>query len=48
VKQYLVSTYAIDAARLKSVGYGATKPVSPNTTDEGRQNNRRVELVKQP
>ena len=48
VKQYLVSTYAIDAARLKSVGYGASKPVSPNTTDEGRQNNRRVELVKQP
>jgi OOP family OmpA-OmpF porin len=48
VKQYLVSTYAIDAARLKSVGYGATKPAAPNTTDEGRQNNRRVELVKQP
>jgi OmpA-OmpF porin, OOP family len=46
VKQFLVSTYAIDAARLKSVGYGSTKPVSPNTTDEGRQNNRRVELVK--
>ena len=48
VKAYLVSKYAVDAARLKSVGYGATKPVSPNTTDEGRQNNRRVELVKQP
>jgi outer membrane protein OmpA-like peptidoglycan-associated protein len=48
VRQYLVSKYAIDAARLKSVGYGATKPVAPNTTDEGRQNNRRVELVKQP
>jgi OOP family OmpA-OmpF porin len=48
VKQFIVSTYGIDAARLKSVGYGATKPVGPNTTDEGRQNNRRVELVKQP
>ena len=48
VKQYLVSTYAIEPARLKSVGYGATKPVSPNTSEEGRQNNRRVELVKQP
>jgi len=48
VKQYLVSKYSIDATRLKSVGYGATKPVSPNTTSEGRQNNRRVELVKQP
>ncbi len=48
VKAYLVSKYSIDAARLKSVGYGASKPVSPNTTGEGRQNNRRVELVKQP
>ncbi|MEP7067227.1 MAG: OmpA family protein [Gemmatimonadota bacterium] len=47
VKQLLVSKYAVDAARLKSVGYGATKPVAPNTTEEGRQNNRRVELVKQ-
>jgi outer membrane protein OmpA-like peptidoglycan-associated protein len=48
VKQLMVSTYGIDAARLKSVGYGSTKPVSPNTSAEGRQNNRRVELVKQP
>lgn len=47
VKQYLVGKYAIEATRLKSVGYGATKPVTPNTTSEGRQNNRRVELVKQ-
>jgi len=48
VKAYLVSSYGVDAARLKSVGYGATKPVSPNTTAEGRQDNRRVELVKAP
>jgi OOP family OmpA-OmpF porin len=48
VKQFMVSTYGIDAARLKSVGFGATKPVAPNTSEEGRQNNRRVELVKQP
>jgi len=48
VKTYLVNTYAIDAARLKSVGYGATRPISPNTTAEGRQDNRRIELVKTP
>lgn len=46
VKTYLVNTFAIDAARLKSVGYGATRPISPNTTAEGRQDNRRIELVK--
>ena len=46
VKQYLVSTYLIDAGRLATKGFGASKPVSPNATAEGRQNNRRVELVK--
>ncbi|HEX6533268.1 MAG TPA: OmpA family protein [Gemmatimonadaceae bacterium] len=46
VKQYLVSTYHIDAARLQAKGYGASKPVASNDTPEGRQQNRRVELVK--
>ena len=46
VKQYLVSKYGIVSTRIKTVGYGSTKPVAPNTTAEGRQNNRRVDLVK--
>jgi outer membrane protein OmpA-like peptidoglycan-associated protein len=46
VREYLVSTYKIDPARLTSKGLGDTKPVSPNTTPQGRQMNRRVELVK--
>ncbi len=46
VKQYLVSNYQIDAGRLETKGYGDTKPVAPNTSDDGRQQNRRVELVK--
>lgn len=46
VKQYLVANYGIDASRLDTRGYGSSKPVSPNDTPEGRQNNRRVELVK--
>ncbi|MEO9226726.1 MAG: OmpA family protein [Gemmatimonadaceae bacterium] len=46
VRQYLVATYKIDSARLTSKGFGDTRPVSPNTTPEGRQMNRRVELVK--
>jgi OOP family OmpA-OmpF porin len=48
VKAYLVGTYRIDAARLTTKGFGDTKPAAPNTTGEGRQQNRRVELVKQP
>jgi len=47
VRQYLVKTFQIDAARLSSRGFGASKPVAPNTTPDGRQQNRRVELVKQ-
>ena len=46
VKQYLVSKYGIASTRMRTVGYGSTKPIGPNTTAEGRQNNRRVELVK--
>ncbi len=42
VRDYLVSK-GIDAARIKAVGYGDAKPVAPNTTDEGRQKNRRIE-----
>jgi len=47
VKSYLVNTLSVDASRLTSKGFGATKPVADNTSDEGRQKNRRVELVKQ-
>jgi OOP family OmpA-OmpF porin len=46
VKQTLVSAYNIDEARLKSAGFGDKKPVAKNDTPEGRQQNRRVELVK--
>lgn len=46
VKAYLTSNFGIGAERLASVGLGDTKPAAPNTTPEGRQQNRRVELVK--
>ena len=46
VKQYLVSKDGIAASRLVAKGFGASKPVAPNTTPEGRQTNRRVELIR--
>ena len=46
VKAYLVSKHKVDGARLATKGFGASKPAVPNTTAEGRQQNRRVELVK--
>ena len=42
----LVKEQGIDAGRLQAKGLGSTKPAAVNTTAEGRQNNRRVELVK--
>ena len=46
VRAYLIEKHAIDASRLTSAGVGDKKPVGANTTPEGRQQNRRVELVK--
>ena len=47
VKTALVSQYGADAARIETKGLGDTKPAVPNTTAEGRAQNRRVEIVKQ-
>jgi outer membrane protein OmpA-like peptidoglycan-associated protein len=45
VKNQLVSM-GINASRLTTKGYGETKPISENTSPEGKANNRRVEFVK--
>jgi OOP family OmpA-OmpF porin len=42
-----MEAYGIDAARLESAGHGESSPVASNETPEGRQQNRRVELVRQ-
>ncbi len=33
----------IETSRIRAVGYGKTRPVAPNTTDENRRLNRRIE-----
>ncbi len=43
VRAYLVEA-GINPARLSAQGYGLSRPKEPNTTDEGRAANRRVEL----
>jgi outer membrane protein OmpA-like peptidoglycan-associated protein len=47
VKTALVSRFGADAARITTQGLGDTKPAVPNTTAEGRAQNRRVEIVRQ-
>ncbi len=45
VARYLTSYFKIEANRLKSVGYGESKPETTNNTKSGRQKNRRVMAV---
>jgi outer membrane protein OmpA-like peptidoglycan-associated protein len=46
VKDYLIANFGIEANRLESVGLGESVPDADNDTLEGKQQNRRVELVK--
>lgn len=46
VMAYLVSKHGVAAGRLVSEGFGDSKPLMPNDTDDGKAKNRRVELSK--
>tara|TARA_Y100000589_G_scaffold331840_1_gene387387 strand:- start:5900 stop:6283 length:384 start_codon:yes stop_codon:yes gene_type:complete len=44
VRKYLIEK-GIDPKRITSKGFGETKPIESNDTEEGRQKNRRTELI---
>lgn len=44
IKQALIAK-GIDANKLKTNGYGQKKPIASNTSEEGRQQNRRTEFL---
>lgn len=44
----LEATGMVPAARLSAVGYGDSRPVTPNDTPEGKAKNRRVEIIFTP
>ncbi|HET9066916.1 MAG TPA: OmpA family protein [Gemmatimonadales bacterium] len=46
VREWLVESAGIAPGRLTAAGLGESKPVGSNDTPEGRQQNRRVELVR--
>lgn len=48
ILRYLLEKYDLPPAQLSAVGYGEYHPVASNATEEGRAQNRRVEIVIQP
>jgi outer membrane protein OmpA-like peptidoglycan-associated protein len=46
VKQALTTEFGIDANRMQTDGKGEAEPAEPNTTAQGKANNRRVEFIK--
>ena|GEM_PF-1831695 len=44
VREWLVQR-GISATRLEARGYGQTRPIATNSTDEGRTTNRRIEFI---
>ena len=42
---HLLDRYGLDPSRMSAIGYGEFQPIADNTTEEGRQKNRRVVLV---
>ena len=45
VKEHLLKHGVADGARLKTKGYGKSKPIADNSTEKGRFENRRVEIL---
>jgi OmpA-OmpF porin, OOP family len=45
VREYLLASGGIDSSRLTATGFGESKPVASNDTEEGRRKNRRIDIV---
>jgi len=45
VADYLLKSTSIDPGRLATMGFGEYRPLASNETEEGRQKNRRVEII---
>jgi len=45
VQQYLMANMGLSEERVQAVGYGEERPIANNQTDEGRMQNRRIDVV---
>jgi OOP family OmpA-OmpF porin len=48
VRQYLLANKTLSYDRIVAVGYGSSKPLASNETEEGRAVNRRIDVIIKP
>lgn len=48
VKQYFLANMGISEDRVEAIGYGESQPIASNDTKEGRERNRRIDIVIKP
>jgi outer membrane protein OmpA-like peptidoglycan-associated protein len=48
VRQYLLANKTLPYDRIVAVGYGSSKPLASNATEEGRAVNRRIDVIIKP
>jgi outer membrane protein OmpA-like peptidoglycan-associated protein len=48
VRQYLLANKTLSYDRIVAVGYGSSKPLASNETEEGRAINRRIDIIIKP
>jgi OOP family OmpA-OmpF porin len=48
VSAYLTSEFGVPAFRISAVGYGETRPIANNETEQGRERNRRIDVRIEP
>ena len=44
VREHLLARLPIPSSRIEAVGYGESRPIASNETEEGRRRNRRIEI----
>jgi OOP family OmpA-OmpF porin len=48
VKQYILANMDLPPSSIDAAGFGESKPIASNETPEGREKNRRIDLVITP
>ena len=48
IQAYLLANMQLDRSRIRATGYGESQPIANNETAEGREKNRRIDLIIHP